>query len=141
MEVAKYDYKMAKFDQENVEILLRQLGLNTEHYFGAMTKPSNMKRMLVGNVADFSNRYCIVSFDETQIHLIMFGRLDTKKVTEIFRINRAEISKIKLSNILISYMLHMKADGNKLKFQVFKIFGKFNKIKSSIELFKTIYCQ
>lgn len=33
MNVTKLDYKFQKFDQENVEILLTNLGLNVNNYF------------------------------------------------------------------------------------------------------------
>ena len=139
MNVTKSDYKSQKFDQENVEILLTNLGLNVNNYFFAMTKPSILSRVLIGNIMDFSNRYCIICFSETEINLIMLSRVDNRKVTEIIKINRNEINNIKLSDIMISYMLNIKTSEATMKFQVFKKFGKFAKIKNSIELFKKTY--
>lgn len=139
MNVSKIEYRMEKFDERNVEILLTNLGLNVNSYFFAMTKPSMLSRALIGNVVDFSSRYCIFCFSEVEINLIMLSRIDNKHVTEIIKINRNEINNIKLSNILISYMLKIKTSDSNLKFQVFKKFGNFTKVKSSIEVFKNTY--
>ena len=139
MNVIKLDYTFQDFNQENVEYLLTTLGLNINNYFFAMTKPGVLSRALIGNIVDFSNRYCIICFSELEINLIMLSRLDNKKVTEIIKINHNEINNIKLSNILISYMLQIKLNESTMKFQVFKKFGKFTKTTSSIDLFKKIY--
>ena len=61
MNVTKFDYMFQKFNQENVENLLRNLGLNVDNYFFALTKPSMLGRAFLGIAADFSSRY-IVSF-------------------------------------------------------------------------------
>ncbi len=88
-----------------------------------MTKPSMLSRAIIGNIMDFISRYAIVCFNEV----------------EIIKINRNEFSNIKLSNILISYMFKIKTSDSNLKFQVFKKFGKFSKVKNSIESFKSTY--
>lgn len=88
---------------------------------------------------DFSNRYCIICFSETEINLIMLSRVSNKKVTEIIKINRNEINNIKLSNVMISYMLNIKTSESTMRFQVFKKFGRFTKVKNSIELLKKTY--
>ena len=49
----KLDYKFQKFNQENVEILLTNLGLNVNNYFIAMTKPSILSRAIIGNIVDY----------------------------------------------------------------------------------------
>lgn len=140
MHVEKLDYKMPKFNQESVEALLTNLRFDTNNYFFTMTKASVLSRMLIGNMVDFfANRYCMFAFTETEINLIMFSRLDTRKVTEIIRVNKNEINNIKLSNVLISYMLDMKYADSNMKFQVFKKFGNFTKTKSAIELFRKLY--
>lgn len=139
MYTEKLDYKLEKFNEENVDALITKLGLNVNNYFFAMTKPSNLSRALIGNIAEFSNRYCIFVFSESEINLIMLSRLDNKKITEIIRFGKNEISSLKLSNVLISYMLNISLDGSNMKFQVFKKFGNFKKVKNSIELFKKIY--
>ena len=69
----------------------------------------------------------------------MLSRLNNKKVTEIIKINRAEINNIKFSNVLISYMLQINLSESTMKFQVFKKFGSFTKTTASIDLFKKIY--
>lgn len=139
MNVAKVEYRMEKFDEVNVEVLLTNLGLNVNNYFFAMTKPSLLSRALIGNIVDFSSRYCIFCFSETELNLIMLSRVDNKHVTEIIKINRNEINSLKLSNIVISYMLKINSNESTLKFQVFKKFGKFTKVKNGIEMFKRIY--
>ena len=139
MNVTKFDYNFQKFDQENVEVLLTNLGLNVNNYFFAMTKPSILSRALIGNIMDFSSRYCIICFSEIEINLIMLSRVDNKQVTEIIKMNRNEINDIKLSNVLISYMLNIKSSESTMNFQVFKKFGRFTKVKNSIELFKNTY--
>lgn len=139
MNVTKFEYDLQKFNEENVENLLTNLGFNVNNYFFAMTKPSVLSRALIGNIVDFSSRYCIIYFSETEINLIMLSRLSNKKVTEIIKINRNEINSIKLSNILISYSLTVKLEESTMRFQVFKKFGKFTKVKNSIKLFKKIY--
>ena len=139
MNVTKYDYIMQKFDQENVETLLTNLGYNINNYFFAMTKSSVLSKVIIGNIMDFASRYCIICFTETGINLIMLSRLDNKKVTDIININRNEINSLKLKNILISYMLKIKTSESTMKFQVFKKYGNFTKTKSSIDLFKRIY--
>lgn len=139
MNVAKLDYQMAQFDEANVEYLLASLGHISNVYFFAMTKPSILSRALVGNIMDFTNRYCIFCFSETEINLIMLSRLDNKKVTEIVKLNRNEINNLKLSNVLICYNLKIKTTDSSFKLQVFKKFGKFSKVKNSIEMFKKIY--
>ncbi len=140
MNVMKLEYQMPQFDEVNVEYLLTSLGFNPNCYFFAMTKPSMLSRAIIGNVVDFTSRYAIVCFSDIEINLVMLSRVDNKKVTELIKINRNEITSMKLSNILISYMLKIKTSDSNLKFQVFKKFGKFTKVKNSIELFKTI-CQ
>lgn len=139
MIVTNLEYNMSKFDVENVEKVIADLGLNVNNYFFALTKPSMLSRTLVGNIADFSSRYAIVCFSETEINLIMLSRMSNKKVTELIRINREEIKSVKFSNILISYMLKMKLNDSTMNFQVFKKFGKFAKVKNSLELFKKTY--
>ena len=114
MNVTKMNYEMEKFNEENVQLMLKNLGFNINNYFIAMTKPSLLNVALMGNIAD-------------------------KKVTEILKIDYAEISKMKLSNILISYMLNITASQSTMKFQVYKKVAKFSNLKSSIELFKKIY--
>ena len=139
MDVTKSDYKFQKFNQENVENLVADLGFNVDNYFLTMTKPSLLSRALIGNIVDFSSRYCIVCFSETEINLIMLSRMDNKKVTEIVKIDRNEINDMKLSNVLISYMLQIKAGGSTMKLQVFKKVGGFAKTTAAIELFKKLY--
>lgn len=139
MNVTKIEYKMEKFNEENVEFMLKNLGLNVDNYFLAMTKPSLLSVALMGNIVEFANRYCIICFSETELNLIMLSRVSNKKVTELLKINRNEINNIGLSDILISYMMNIKASESTMKFQVYKKVGKFKKIKSSIELFKKMY--
>lgn len=139
MNVTKMEYKMEKFNEENVEIMLKDLGLNVNNYFIAMTKPSLLNVALIGNIAEFSNRYCIICFSETELNLIMLSRINSTKVTELIKINRNEISKIKLSDILISYMLNLTANESTMKFQVYKKVAKFTKLKDSLELFRKLY--
>ena len=139
MNVTKMNYEMEKFNEENVQLMLKNLGFNINNYFIAMTKPSLLNVALMGNIAEFSNRYCIIVFSETELNLIMLSRINNKKVTEILKIDYAEISKMKLSNILISYMLNITASQSTMKFQVYKKVAKFSNLKSSIELFKKIY--
>ena len=121
--------------------MLSQFGFNVNNYFIAMTKPSLISVALVGNLAEITDRYCIICFSETELNLIMTSRINTKKVTELIKIPRNEISNIKLSNILISYLLKLKTNESTIKFQVFKKVARFTKLKDSIELFKNIYIQ
>ena len=76
---------------------------------------------------------------ETELNLIMLSRLNSTKVTELIKINRNEISKIKLSDILISYMLNLTSNESNMKFQVYKKVAKFTKLKDSLELFRKLY--
>lgn len=69
----------------------------------------------------------------------MLSRLNSTKVTELIKINRNEISKIKLSDILISYMLNLTSNESNMKFQVYKKVAKFTKLKDSLELFRKLY--
>lgn len=130
---------MECFNEENIEIMIKNLELNTKNYFIALTKPSLLNLALLGNITNFFNRYCIICFSETELNLIMLSRVDSKKVTELIKINRNEINKIKLSNILISYMLKINISKSNMKFQVFKKVAKFSKLKESIRLFKDSY--
>lgn len=139
MNVTKLDYNLEKFDDENIQLLLTKLGLNKDNYFIAMTKPSILTIALVGTIAEFANRYCIICFSETELNFIMLSRLNSKKVTELIKIQRAEIDNLKLKNILISYILTLKADKNKMIFQVYKKVAKIKNTKESIKLFKQIY--
>lgn len=139
MNVTKVDYKLEKFNEENVESLLRNIELDANNYFIAMTKPSTLNTFLAGYFAEFSNRYCVFCFSETELNIIILSGLGNKNVREIIEIKHDEITNIKLSNILISYMLNMKASGSSMKFQVFKKVGGFKKVKNSIELFKKMY--
>lgn len=139
MEKIDLDYTMQKYNGENVELMLSQMGFNTNNYFITMTKPSLLSRVLVGNIVDFANRYCIVCFTEAEINLIMLSRLDSKKVTELIKINRSEISGMKLSDIFISYTLKVTLNDSKMNFQVFKKVGGFPKIKEAINLFRSMY--
>lgn len=138
MNVVSFQYDMEKFDEKNVELMLSKLGFDTNNYFIAMTKPSLLAVAAVGMVAEFANRYCIVCFSDTELNLIMLSRIDNKKVTELIKIQRSEITNIKLSNILICYMLKIKTNESVFNFQVFKRVAQFTKIKNSIELFKKI---
>ncbi len=138
MNVTKMEYKLEKVNQENVEVLLTNLGFNLNNYFIAMTQPSIMSRALIGSIVDFNDRFCIICFSEKEINLIMLSRIDSKKVTEIIKIDRNEIKEIQFSNVLISYMLKIQTPESTMRFQVFKKHAKFPKIKNSIELFKKI---
>lgn len=133
------DYNMDFFNQENIELMLTKLGFNTNNYIWGITKSSMLNRALIENIVDFANRYCIICFSETELNLIMLSRINNKKVTEIIKIPRNEIINIKLSNILISYMLKIKLNGTNLNFQIFKKVASFTNIKNSIDLFKKIY--
>ena len=139
MNVMKLEYDMENFDEVNVKNMLSKLGLNTDNYFIAMTKPSILSVAIIGNIVEFANRYCIICFSETELNLIMLSRTSNKKTTELIKIPRNEISSIKLSNILISYMLNIKTSDSTVKFQVFKKVARFPKVKRAIELFKTMY--
>ena len=139
MNVTKLDYNLEKFDDENIQLLLTKLGLNKDNYFIAMTKPSILTIALVGTIAEFANRYCIICFSETELNFIMLSRLNSKKVTELIKIQRAEIDNLKLKNILISYIFTLKTDKNKMIFQVYKKVAKIKNTKESIKLFKQIY--
>lgn len=139
MNISKIDYEMEKFNEENVELMLKNLGLNMDDYFITMTKPSLLNVALIGTIAEFANRYCILCFSETKLNLIMLSRINSKKVTELIKIDRNEINKIKLSDILISHMLNITVSESNMKFQVFKKVAKFSKQKNSIELFKNSY--
>lgn len=141
MNVMKLDYDMGIFNEQNVELMLSKLELNTNNYLITMTKPSLLSFSAIGSIAEFANRYCIICFSETELNLIMLSRINSKKVTELIKIQRNEISNIKLSNILVSYMLNIKARESKFKFQVFTKVARFTKIKNSIESFKRIYIQ
>lgn len=46
---------------------------------------------------------------------------------------------MKLSNILISYMLNVKLDKTSMKFQVFKKVRVFTKLRNAIDLFDKMY--
>lgn len=120
LNVTKTDYEMEKFNQKNVELMIKDLNLNMNDYFIAMTKPSVLKVTFLGNLAEFANRYCVICFSETELNIIMLSRTNTKKVTEILKIDSSKINNMKFSNILISYMLNISTDGSKMKFQVFK---------------------
>lgn len=139
MNVMKLDYDMEIFNKENVEVLLNRLEFNKDNYFIAMTKPSLLSYAFIGSIADFANRYCIVCFSESELNLIMLSRINSKKVTELIKIERSQINSMKLSNILISYMLNIKVNESKMKFQVFKKVGRFSNMKNAIELFKKMY--
>ena len=139
MNVTKLDYNLEKFDDENIQLLLTKLGLNKDNYFIAMTKPSILTIALVGTIAEFANRYCIICFSETELNFIMLSRLNSKKVTELIKIQRTEIDNLKLKNILISYIFTLKADKNKMIFQVYKKVAKIKNTNESIKLFKQIY--
>ena len=139
MNVTKLDYNLEKFDDENIQLLLTKLGLNKDNYFIAMTKPSILTIALVGTIAEFANRYCIICFSETELNFIMLSRLNSKKVTELIKIQRTEIDNLKLKNILISYIFTLKADKNKMIFKVYKKVAKIKNTKESIKLFKQIY--
>ena len=139
MNVTKLDYNLEKFDDENIQLLLTKLGLNKDNYFIAMTKPSILTIALIGTIAEFANRYCIICFSETELNFIMLSRLNSKKVTELIKIQRTEIDNLKLKNILISYIFTLKADKNKMIFQVYKKVAKIKNTKESIKLFKQIY--
>lgn len=104
-----------------------------------MTRPSFLTAGLIGHIAEFANRYCIISFSETELNIIILSRINSKKVTELVKIPRSEINNLKFTNILVSFMLKLKVGENKLIFQVFKKVGKFKNIKESINLFKKIY--
>ena len=139
MNIMKLNYEMKRFDEQNVEYLLKELELDLNNYFIAMMKPGLLSMLLGGSIVGFYNRYCIVSFSEAELNLVMLSRMDTKKVTEVVKINRNEINNIKLSNILISYMLKISFYDSKMHFQVFKKFARFSKIKNSIQLFQNMY--
>ena len=139
MNVIKINYQLEKFDEENVCNLINNLNLNCSNYFLAMTKPSFLALAAFGSPAEFVNRYCLVCFNETKIDLVLLSRLDTKKVTEVIEISKTEITKIKLSDVLVSYMLKMEAGNCRYNFQVFKKAARFNTVASGIANFKTLY--
>ena len=139
MNIVKLNYEMNEFNDENVKKILSQLNLNSNNYFIAMTKPSLLNLALIGNIAEFANRYCIICFSESEVNLIMLSRIYNKKTTELIKINHNEINDIKLSNILISYMMNIKCEESNIKLQVFKKFAKFSNIKNSINVFKKMY--
>lgn len=51
---------MNSFDEENVNQTIRQLNINANGYIMAMTRPSVLKMALIGNIAEFANRTCII---------------------------------------------------------------------------------
>lgn len=90
---------MEGFNEESVELMLSKLGLNVNNYLIAMTKPSLLSVAVIGTIAEFANRYCIICFSETELNLIMISRINSKKITELIKIPRNEINNLKLSNI------------------------------------------
>lgn len=140
MYTTKLDYKFQKFNEENVEALLKNLNLNPNNFF-AMEKPGMLSMAFIGNLANFFvQRYCIFCFSETEIKLIMLSRLDNKQVTETITIHRNELNKIKISKILFIDRLCIKlCNSGTMKFQVFKKFFNFKPTSDAIEVFKTIY--
>lgn len=139
MNITKLDYKLERFDEEDFETFLNKMGINANGYIFAMTKPSLLSRALIGNVVDFSNRNCFICFSDTELNLIMLSRISNKHITELIKIEKKDIVNIKLSNILISYMMHLKTSDSTMKFQIFKKVGKFSKAENSIKLFKSMY--
>ena len=139
MNVMKLEYDMENFDEKNVELMLGKLGFNVNNYIISLTKPSLLSVAAMGSIAEFADRYCIICFSETELNLIMLSRMNSKKVTELIKVQRDEIANVKLSNILVSYMLDIKTSESTFKFQVFKKVARFTKIKNSIGLFKKIY--
>ena len=139
MEVTKYDYNFESFNENCVEELLVKLGLSNNNYFFAITKPSLIDRLVVGNILEFANRYCFLCFSESKITMIMLSRLNSKKVTEIITLNHDEIKSVDFSNVFISYKMKIKTENSTMNFQVLKKVRNFNKIADSIELFKKYY--
>lgn len=139
MNAIKLNYEMYCFDENNIRQMLNQLNLNSNNYFIAMTKPSLLKIALVGEIIEIANRYCIICFNETELNLIFLSRTNSKNATDLVKIPRNEISDIKLSNVLVSYMLDIKCCESKIKFQVFKKVAGFSNLKNSIDLFKVMY--
>ena len=139
MNVMQLEYDMENFDEKNVELMLGKLGFNVNNYIISLTKPSLLSVAAMGSIAEFADRYCIICFSETELNLIMLSRMNSKKVTELIKVQRDEIANVKLSNILVSYMLDIKTSESTFKFQVFKKVARFTKIKNSIDLFKKIY--
>ena len=78
MNIVKLNYEMNEFNDENVKKILSQLNLNSNNYFIAMTKPSLLNLALIGNIAEFANRYCIICFSELEVNLIMLSRISNK---------------------------------------------------------------
>lgn len=136
MNTTNLDYSMESFDENNVNTMLNRLGINASGYFIAMASPSLSQLIFVGS---FGYRNCIICFSETELNLIMLSRMTNTKATELIKIQRNEISNIKMSDILLGYKLSMKANGKKMKFQIHKSAAKFPKIGASIELFKQFY--
>lgn len=139
MNAIKINYQLEKFNEENVCTLINSLGLNCSNYFLAMTKPSLLTVAALGAASEFTSRYCLFCFNETKINLVLLSRLDTKKATDIIEIPKEEITKLKLSNVLVSYMLKVGTNNSELNFQVFKKVAHFPSVHTGINNFKIMY--
>ena len=60
MNVMKLNYDMEIFNQQNIELMLSKLGLNTNNYLITMTKPSYLSVAAIDKFAEFANRYCVI---------------------------------------------------------------------------------
>lgn len=141
MDIFDVNYEMDKFDQNNINIMLNNLGINAINYFMAMTRPSFISKVFLGVLSEFTNRYCIIAFNENEIYIIITAGLTGKTIDKIIKINRNMMNGLKLSNSLIYYMLKIDVEGCVYNLQVFKKVGGFNNIKDSLETFKKIYNQ
>lgn len=134
----EYNYEMPGFDQNNIELMLQQMGLSTD-FMWTMTEATMLDYAIFGSFAGFKSQNCIINFSEWGLILILLSRLNAKKVTGIIRIPKSDISLIKVSNILVSYNLKIKFAGGTLKFQLFKVVGGMKKQKENIAKFRNMY--
>lgn len=132
-------YVLEKCNEENIEKMLINYGLNKNNYLYMMTNASALSYVIAGSLANFSRQNCIMSFNENQIVLFMLSRLDNKKITNVIKIDKCDIDLIKLSNVIISYRLKIKSKVGDISFQLFKGARGLSKQKDNIKLFKTMY--
>ena len=133
------NYVMESFNEENIERMLSNFGLNKDHYLYMMTNLSTLQLVVGGTLANFARQYCIMSFNENEVVLFMLSRLDNKKVTNIIKINKCDIDTIKLKNVIISYNLKIKSKLGSIGFQLFKKVRGMSKQKENIKIFKSMY--
>lgn len=100
------EYKLEKFDDENISQFLIQNNLNPSNYvFATIRQNTASILMLSAQASTLTMRNCIIAYDENRLYMFELSRLSDKKIVNAYTIEREEMSKFNDTKLFSSHTI------------------------------------